>query len=116
MVKNFLNILKNVKLDFQLTRCPLDRKLNTNKPTNIVKLQKIKARGNNIKRIWRKMTHICRITVRRITTDIIKDNSDEIKDKKIYVNCLKKSIKKFIFSENIFQIGRQNIYIFRQKS
>lgn len=51
MVENCLNILKNVKLDFQLTRRPLDRKLNTNKPTNIVKLQKIKARGNNIKRI-----------------------------------------------------------------
>ena len=51
MVENFLNILKNVKVDFQLTRCPLDRKLNTNKMTNRVKLLKIKARENNIKRI-----------------------------------------------------------------
>lgn len=62
------------------------------------------------------MTHIWRIIRRRITTDIIRDNSNEIKDKKIYTNCLKKSIKNFIFSENIFQIRRQNIYTFRQKS
>lgn len=48
MDENFLNILKNIKLDFQLTR---QKVKHTKKSTNIVKLLKIKARRHTIKRI-----------------------------------------------------------------
>lgn len=60
------------------------------------------------------MTHICRIIIIRITTDIIRDNSNKIKDKKIYTNCLKKSIKNFIFNVISFKL-EDKIYAFSDK-
>ena len=83
--------------------------------TNTVKLLKIKARENNIKRIWRKLTHICRLTIIIITTVIIRDNSNEIKKQENICKLSKKSLYRILYSVTISFNLEDKIYTFSDK-